>query len=187
VANIMLRAALKYARQGLPVFPLKTRGKTPLTQRGHKNATTDEAIIAEWWAKWPDANIGIRCDGLLVIDFDGYIGAESRNRLIADNSELPITWAVKTGGGTEEEPKEQGFHLIYKAPNGYNVRPGAGKYGYASMDVRANDSYVVAPPSVTRLRYEIIEDAPIANAPDWLIKIIMARSKTRGKNSQQRK
>ena len=125
----MLEAALEYARQGLQVFPLKPRGKTPLTQHGHKDATVDETIIQSWWEKWPDANIGIRCDGLLVTDFDGYVGTESRNRLITDNGELPITWTVKTGGGIEAEPKEQGLHIIYRVPNGLNVRPGAGKYG----------------------------------------------------------
>ena len=46
----------------------------------------------------------------------------------------------------------------------------------ANMDVRANDSYIVVLPSFTRLRYETIEDAPIADAPDWLIKIVMAGS-----------
>ncbi|MBC7679985.1 MAG: bifunctional DNA primase/polymerase [Pseudorhodobacter sp.] len=42
-----------------PVFPLKPRGKKPLTAHGFKDATTDPERIASWWQQWPDANIGI--------------------------------------------------------------------------------------------------------------------------------
>ena len=66
--------ALEYARMGWPVFPVHTilasgdcscgnprcarRGKHPRTKNGHKNATTNEDKIQEWWTKWPDSNIG---------------------------------------------------------------------------------------------------------------------------------
>lgn len=174
--HTLLEAALEYAGRGLFVFPLKPRDKTPLTAHGHKDATVDQAIIKAWWRKWPQANIGIRCNGLLVPDFDGYLGAESYNHMIADHGKLPSTWTVKTGGGTEREPKEQGLHMVFKAPVSLNIRPGAGKYGYQNLDFRANDSYIVAPPSVTRLPYETIDSSPIADAPGWLIEIAKAGS-----------
>jgi hypothetical protein len=50
----LLAAALAYARAGLPVFPVSVN-KTPLTPHGFKDATTDEAQIARWWADFPNA------------------------------------------------------------------------------------------------------------------------------------
>ncbi|MBI2836077.1 MAG: bifunctional DNA primase/polymerase [Chloroflexi bacterium] len=179
--STLLEAALSYARLGLPVFPLKPRLKEPLISKnagghGHKDATTDEVAIRAWWAKWPDANIGIRCDELLVPDLDGYAGQETQRRLTEEHGDFPATWVVRTGGGTEQAPKEQGLQLIFRAPANVNIRPGAGKYGYPGLDIRANDSYVVAVPSITRLRYETLAGSPdkLAPAPAWLIELAMS-------------
>src|SRR5688500_3317712 len=82
--------ALAYARRGWAVFPVHTivhgacsctkscgkqAGKHPRTQHGHRDATTDPAIIRKWWTQWPDANIGIATGAvsdLTVWDFDTY-------------------------------------------------------------------------------------------------------------------
>ena len=71
-----LDAALSYARRGWAVIPLHTpidgqcccgsnscpsAGKHPRTAHGVRDATTDEATIATWWKRWPDANVGIAC------------------------------------------------------------------------------------------------------------------------------
>ena len=173
--NILCQTALDYAAGGLEVFPIKAGQKAPpLTMNGLKGATTDPEAIKRWWGMWPKANIGIRCTGLLVPDFDGKIGSESKAQLEAKFGKLPATWTIKTGGGTLEAPKEQGLHHVYKVKKDLNVRPEAGKYGYPGFDIRANDSYIVAAPSVTRLPYETIDDSPIADAPDWLIDIAKA-------------
>lgn len=178
-----LQAALKYASAGLEVFPVKAGEKAPpLTKNGLKDATTDPEQIKKWWKMWPDANVAIRCTNLLVADFDGKVGAESKAQLETKFGTLPATWIAKTGGGTKAEPKEQGTQHIYKAPEGMNIRPGAGKYGYPGFDIRANDSYIVAVPSVTRLPYETIDNSPIADAPEWLTDI--AKS---GKNGSKPK
>ncbi len=50
-------SALRLAGEGKPVFPLKPLGKTPLTEHGFKDATTDQEQIQAWWKEWPDANI----------------------------------------------------------------------------------------------------------------------------------
>lgn len=169
--NAMLQAALSYTAQGYKVLPLKPRGKIPLTTHGLKDAAQLQATIKEYWQNYPNANIGIVCDGLLVLDFDGKAGAESKGQLEAKFEKLPRTWTIKTGGGTKAEPKEQGEHYVYKVPTDLNIRPGAGKYGYAGLDIRANDSYIVAAPSVTRLPYETIDNSPVADAPSWLIEL----------------
>lgn len=169
-----MQSALAYAKSGFRVFPLKPRGKTPLTPHGHKDATTDLDTIRKWWQQYPLANIGIETTGLLVPDFDGLDGIQSLALIKDKYGELPRTWTVKTGGGTEAEPKEQGRQYIYRVSADLNIRPGAGKYGYPGLDIRANDSYIVAVPSVTRLAYETIDNLPVANAPEWLMTIAMA-------------
>src|SRR5256885_2269598 len=84
----MLEAALEYALAGLPVFPLHhavaggcscsdpgctDKAKHPRTRNGLDDASTDPEVIAAWWRRWPDANIGIRTGlpaGLAVLDVD---------------------------------------------------------------------------------------------------------------------
>ncbi len=170
-----LSIALSYAGLGLPVFPLKPRGKTPLTLHSFKDATTDTAIIHEWWRKHPDANIAIYCRGLLVLDFDGQTGFQSKSLLEKERQLLPDTWVIKTGGGTEAEPKEQGGQYVYCVPTETEIKPGVGKYGYPNLDVRAGESYICAVPSVTRLPYQTIAGSPekIAPAPGWLVDFIL--------------
>jgi putative DNA primase/helicase len=182
--NTLLEAALSYAAQGFKVFPLKPGGKIPITPHGLKDASQLQATIKEYWRKYPNANIGLVCDGLLALDFDGKAGAESKKRLIAKYGELPRTWVIKTGGGTQTEPKEQGEHYVYRVPTDLNIRPGAGKYGFQNLDIRANDSYIVAAPSITRLPYESIDDSPVTDAPCWLID--MARNNGSKPTSRQK-
>lgn len=56
--------ALGYAAAGWPVFPTRPRAedcpdpgdcpcKRPLTGHGFQDASTDEAVIREWWRRWP--------------------------------------------------------------------------------------------------------------------------------------
>jgi hypothetical protein len=70
----MLDEALTLAGCGFAVFPLHPRTKTPATEHGFKDATTDVAQIRTWWTKTPDANIGIATGkasgGLVVIDIN---------------------------------------------------------------------------------------------------------------------
>jgi len=98
-----LDAALKYAREGWPVLPL--RGKVPLTKHGVKDATRDEAQIREWWTRWPDANIGVvtgKASDLFVVDVDiknGKRGDESLRALIEEHGPLPKTRHSLTASG----------------------------------------------------------------------------------------
>lgn len=63
IVRDLLDAALDYAARSWPVFPCEPRGKRPLGRlvpHGLKEATTDPAVINGWWAKEPEANIGLR-------------------------------------------------------------------------------------------------------------------------------
>jgi len=74
----MIDAALRYARDGWPVFPCKP-DKSPYTQHGFKDATRDESTIKEWWVQYPDAFIGIPTGAmtkLCVIDIDSKNAAQ---------------------------------------------------------------------------------------------------------------
>jgi len=49
--------------------------------------------------------------------------------------------------------------------------------GYDGVDLRANGSYIVAPPSLHKSgnRYEILDDAETAPAPEWLMKMAIEK------------
>ena len=120
-------SALHYARQGWPVLPLhsiragrcscgrdcgRAAGKHPRTQHGSNDASVDEAVIRAWWARWPDANIGVATgstSGLLVLDVDpAHGGDESFEALVARHGSLSPTPTSLTGG--------RGRHLLFAHP-----------------------------------------------------------------------
>src|SRR6266542_2120070 len=156
--------AMEYARHGIPVLPLS--GKLPRIPKraggsGVHDATTDLDQVREWWRRWPHANIGLRCGIRFdVIDVDGPEGRQSLERFLADHAHGPIGGPrVLTGSG--------GWHL-YVAPTGLPDRIGV----LPSVDYRAADRYVVAPPShhpTTGRRYQWVPgrglDTPLGEVP----------------------
>lgn len=96
-----LRAALAYARRGVPVFPCKPGGKKPLTKRGFHEATSDPRKITAWWNRWPDANIGVPTgpeSGILALDVEAH-GFTSLDLLEEEHGQLPHTATTRTGSG----------------------------------------------------------------------------------------
>ncbi|PZO84128.1 MAG: DNA primase [Micavibrio aeruginosavorus] len=175
--NPLLSQALRYAERGWPVFPLKPRGKTPLTPNGFKDAATDKKQIVAWWEAHPDANIGLAtgtASGLFVLDIDGDDGEQSLKKLEENHGPLPPTGEVITGGG--------GRHLYFKLPDVRTVRNSAGKLGLG-LDVRGDGGYVVAPPSIhsSGKPYERSVDShnQIAPPPDWLVDLVCGISDTK--------
>ena len=158
----LAESAIAYAARGWAVFPLQPRGKTPITAHGCKDATSDIDVIAQWWTRTPNANIGIATGGLsgiVVIDIDGECGKESFEAFTADN-DLPETLTSATGGG--------GFHLIFDAGE-EAIKNSQGTIG-KGIDTRGDGGYIVAPPSIhaSGEAYRWTNDVAPAPLPDWL-------------------
>ncbi len=143
------RAAVTYAGQGWHVVPLHNApqgrcscgnstcpspGKHPRTSHGLLEATADPTVVAGWWARWPDANVGVLPgrSGFVVIDLDGPEGEQTAEAvgLLAEP-----TLEVQTGRGRHRWYRHPGGHV----PNG-TLGP--------KTDIRGDAGYVLAPPSV---------------------------------------
>lgn len=160
--NPRLRVALKYAGKGWPVLPCAPDGK-PLCEL--VDATTDEALIREWWARWPRANIctptGKRVVAVIV---DGAEGEHTLVELEAKHGSLPPTMTVGTG---------RGRHLHF-FPNGAAIPNGGGTLG-PGLDVLGTGQHAILPPSTDEdgLRSEwlsLVEPAPL---PAWVAQALI--------------
>jgi len=160
----ILRAALGYAAHGWPVFvlsstkvpvrncePCRTEHTTAdameacecLTCHGFHAATTDPARITAMFARHPNGLLAVRTgatSGTVVIDIDPPAGLRTLAHL-DEAAVLPGTVMQMTG-------RPGGLQMFYAHP-GPDVRitsrPGALGPG---VDVKADDAYVVVPPSV---------------------------------------
>ncbi|MBU2670507.1 bifunctional DNA primase/polymerase [Actinoplanes bogorensis] len=145
-----LTAALAYARHGIPVLPVhapdprggctcdkgvscERPGKHPHPRHGLHEATTDPRRIDMWWARWPEANVGLRTGVAMdVADVDSAEGWHGLCHLLG--GEFPAGPRVRTGGG--------GWHFWFN-PMGFGNRVGL----LPGLDWRGVGGYVVAPPS----------------------------------------
>lgn len=181
--NDFLDNALMYAKLGLPVFPIKPKGKNPLTQHGFKDASTDPDQIRAWWKQWPGANIGISTEHIAVLDIDvdpskGIDGNRTLAGIRDAFGTIPVdTWTAVTGRG--------GSHLFYKPIAGQDLRSGANVFG-RGLDLRAQGGYVVVPPSIhpNGNRYEWITPPASMEMASFPTQLILAMRK---KHEHERK
>lgn len=174
--NPFLDEALKYAASGHAVFPLKPNAKTPLTAKGHLDASTDPEQIRAWWTKYPTANVGMatgKISGITVLDVD------VKNQAGGDNALKALT---DTNGPLPETPQQftwsGGWQNVYTYEPG--VKNSAGKLG-KGLDVRGDGGYVVVPPSVVNGRaYEWavnagLDETPLKPMPWWMVDALRPR------------
>jgi hypothetical protein len=167
----MRETALRLASQGFKVFPLRPGAKSPpLVESWPTVATADAAQVEAWWAQWPEANVGIHCDGLVVLDVDAHKGGFDSLAALKKEIALGKTLAVQTPRG--------GLHIIYRsaAPvaNGVDVI-GRG------VDVRSRSGYIVGAGSRTADGvYQVRVEAPLAEiSPTLLERLGRVREKPR--------
>ena len=164
-------AALELVGQGWYVHPSRPGRKKPATPHAWKDATTNPAVITEWWSGYPDLNVAVATgpSQLVVVDIDvkegGPNGIVEWCQLVAHHVDTePATFEVETPSG--------GLHLYFQAPTDSTIGNSAGKLA-PGIDVRAQGGYVVAPPSVVGgNRYTVREDRPVAVAPSWLVELL---------------
>jgi hypothetical protein len=208
-----LGTALAFAKHGLGVFPIwqpvthngqtvcacgkrcATPAKHPIERyapRGCYSATIVSALIKlQWGIRTPEANVGVHCAGLIVVDVDPDDGGdESLKKLEAEHGELPLTWRSLTGGG--------GTHDFYSCPPGVTVQNVTAKtmpdppLG-PGIDIRTKGGYVVAPTS-RHIGGGVYawsvdhhpKDMPLgpALAPDWLVEKLTSARATSAKGHE---
>lgn len=167
----MLAAALQLAGRNLFVFPCLERGKSPATQRGLLNATTDQFIIRQWWAHNERFNIGVACgpgSKIFAVDVDvDTHGEAALAKLEAEHGALPPSVEAVTGSG--------GRHVLFQYPEDLEIPNSAGKLGHG-LDIRGRGGFVIVPPSVHpngRAYCWSVDSADrFAPAPRWLLDLI---------------
>jgi hypothetical protein len=166
-------AALGYTARGWHVLPLcwpaadgtcgcgrahegRDIGKAPLLGAGWQHVRADAAQVRAWWRCWPHANVGVLLEParLLVVDLDGPEAVAE-----ADTLGCPPTYTVRRGTH---------LHLYYARPADVPAGRRTHRGACRAIDVLAA-GYVVAAGSLhgSGDRYEVAEDAPIAQAPVW--------------------
>ena len=161
----MLNAAIKYAKNGLPIFPCSL-SKRPITKKGVKEATTDISIITQWWTENPNASIGLAtgsASGYWALDVDEPGGKDSLEKIISEYGPIPETLTQQTGGG--------GVQYFFSL-NGRPIKNSASKIGH-KIDVRGEGGYSIIPPSPhpSGNEYKWLNKTwPPCPAPEWLSK-----------------
>ncbi|WP_138275768.1 bifunctional DNA primase/polymerase [Rhodoluna limnophila] len=132
--------ALHLASIGMKIIPLKPGLKVPADFGWQEQATSDSAVIKNWFETRPKMNYGIACgqSGLLVVDLDVKKGDNG----IANWRELSTNLNVNT---FEVETPSGGLHLYFW---GEGFRNSAGTIA-RGVDLRASGGYVVGPGSQT--------------------------------------
>lgn len=158
-----LEYALDAASRGFRVFP--QQGKRPSIKAWPSNASSKDSVIQRWWARWPDADIGLALDpDVYVLDADTEAALDALAAL-----KLPRTLQVTTA---------RGLHIYFRVPHELarqSPRPGA--TGLRAVEGKG------APGPVTWAgsrhpsghQYIVRLDAPIANMPGALVRAIGPR------------
>ena len=183
-----LRAAIDYAvRMGWDVFLVPPGMKKSYKSAAHSDGakwgkTKDPDQLKQDFERWHDANIGIPTgadNGFWVLEADTAAGhsvdgiAELR-KLEDEHGKLPETRKVISPSGSE--------HYYFKWPTNGTIRNSASEFA-PGVDVRGEGGMVIAPPSVKPGvgEYRLVCDAPIVDAPDWVIARLTTKQKDASK------
>ena len=153
--------ALAYAASGMSIFPCNAQ-KRPLTERGLKDATADEAQIRSWWARYPHGDIGWAVPAeIVVVDLDVGVGADGLKdffECIGVNPDDVQTPQASTPRG--------GRHLVFDA-NRRAYKNGV-KLNGAAIDLRTIGGYIVLPCANNGRAWTKPLATPLAEAPTWI-------------------
>jgi len=164
-------SALYYRAKGWSVIPLRPRDKRPLVPwEGFQKRIATEQEVRGWFAKEPQANLGIvtgSISGLFVLDLDDrHGGNDSIDKLLDGTRHLPDSPFAFTGG----KSVVPSAHLYFKMEGPTPTMPGL----LPGVDLKGEGGYVVAPPSIHPDGgvYEWVvspREVELLPAPGWLV------------------
>lgn len=148
------------------MFPCRPDDKRPAIRGWIRSATREPNQLEAWWARCPQANVGILTEGLVVLDADGPDAIDALSAL-----GLPRTATVKT-------PRGLHVYLVGRVPDGCVAGLGRGLDVRGNADGRATH-FVVGPGSIRDgFLYSWEEhptETPVAAAPAELIERVRQR------------
>jgi P4 family phage/plasmid primase-like protien len=164
--EVILSAAHDYRARGWRVIPLVPGDKMPVEKGWQNTPPLSGADVQAMFEEQP-YNLGIATgapSGFWVLDIDlDKPGTADRLRALQNGRRMPATRLVKTPGG--------GYHYYFAMPD-FGVTNSARNLP-DGVDVRGTGGQVVAPPSVTvKGTYELVVDAEIVRAPEWLEELV---------------
>ncbi|WP_158211776.1 bifunctional DNA primase/polymerase [Alkalihalobacterium alkalinitrilicum] len=154
----------------LPDFDLlpKENGKKSWKGYQYRLPTPQERI--EWESAEGIAVVTGNISGIIILDVD-LGGMESLK-----GKSLPLTPCVRTQSG--------GFHYYYKYPN----KPITSKANILNkVDIRGDGGYALLPntPKYEWVEGMHIEEIPLADPPEWLLKLVTKKPKEKGEASNE--
>ncbi len=152
-------------------------GKRPLIPWKDIRGPSSKEQLETWKREFSGGvNWAIRTgQGLLVLDFDSRDAVEAFE---AERGALPETLTCLT---------RRGLHLYFSYPPELSLRSTTGIWPH--VDVRADGGIVIIPPSrhASRRAYHWLEqEAPVAEAPGWLIERLLQHQRANGHETGRR-
>jgi putative DNA primase/helicase len=186
VDDLYLHAALLFAQAGCPVFPVAAGSKKPMKgSHGYLDATRDPEMLKSWWRQHPGANIAMptgQRSAIVVFDWDGATGVQTRRRLVEEHGPLPRARTHLTGSG---KGLQDLFAYVDGIPSSVKAIEDA-----PGLDVLAEGRYFVVPPSIgPARRYWSLPDRcgswfGMSEPPAWLVDL--ARTSTSSTSTGKR-
>jgi len=156
-----LEIATPLIQRGIPVIPVQPNDKRCLLPEWQRKATTDIEQVKLWQTENPHYNVGCvgKPDGFVMLDCD-VVGLRERIEK-ETGQEFPRTLIVKSAGKGAE-------HIYFRQTD--KSRELGNRSSAGLFDLQSVDKYVVGPGSALAdgKTYEIVDDLPIADFPDWL-------------------
>jgi len=168
------KAALEMAKIfSWKVFPCNPLDKRPMISRdkgghGFKDATSEPKIIAQWWAQYPNAMIGVATggtSGFFAVDLDR---KEGKGDGLATWRQWEMDANASPSVTRQHRTPSTGRHLLFRYIPGVGSVP-LGKLG-EGVEIKGDGGYIVVPPSVMSSG-QVYEGngKEINDAPEWLL------------------
>lgn len=133
--------ALRLANAGIAIFPCNPN-KRPLFAGWQSQASSNRAMISNWWRRWPSAlpAIDLAKADLIVVDCDRHHpqadGVVAFQALCNEFGSLPESApVVRTSSG--------GLHFFFKRPKDAEIKNWVGKLA-AGVDIKTRGGFVIA-------------------------------------------